>query len=506
MPDTTARAWDMLAAKVVPDRVTASRMLDELLRHLPIAAAVLDRELRYLAHTPSWLAAHGGAAGADVAGRLHLDVLPGLREGWSAVYAACLEGATHSRDVESVDGDGARRHVRWLVAPWRDADGEVAGLVISAEDVTEQVQTRKRLGEHEAAFRDLFASSPLGLNLCRMDGLWLHSNEAFLRIIGYSAAEADGGLTYWQLTPRKYDADEAVQLERLRTTRRYGPYEKEFIRKDGSLVPVRLHGFLIERDGEDLIWSVIEDMTEQRALQRDREEQRLHAIQASKLATLGEMAAGFAHEINNPLGIVELYVATLEDSIRAGDTEAVREAIDGIREAAVRAGQIVRGLSRFSRRSHGENELVDTRSLVEEALGLCRPRIAANGVSMRVEPLPRYLVSGDPIQLSQVLVNLVNNAVDAARDAREPWVRVRVEHETDAPFVRLVVENSGPLLPAGAEERIFEPFFTTKKRGEGTGLGLSVSRNIVDAHEGTLVLDRSAECTRFVVRLPEAQP
>ncbi|MBX7080387.1 MAG: PAS domain S-box protein [Nannocystaceae bacterium] len=491
---------------MAPDRNTASHGFIELLRHLPIAAAVLDRELRCLAHTPTWPAAHGAPADSDLSGRVHLDVVPALREGWAPLFAACLEGATQSRDVASVDGDGTRRHLRWLVAPWRDAGGQIAGLVVSAEDRTEQEQTRKRLGEHEAAFRDLFASSPLGLNLCRMDGLWLHSNEAFLRIIGYSAAEADGGLTYWQLTPRKYDADEAVQLETLRTTRRYGPYEKEFIRKDGTLVPVRLHGFLIERDGEDLIWSVIEDMTEQRALQRDREEQRLHAIQASKLATLGEMAAGFAHEINNPLGIVELYVATLEDSIDAGDMDAVREAIHGIREAAVRAGQIVRGLSRFSRRSHGERALVDTRSLVEEALGLCRPRIAAAGVTVGVDAPRVAVVSGDAIQLSQVLVNLVNNAVDAARDTPQPWVRVRVEREADAPFVRIAVEDSGPPLPAGAEERIFEPFFTTKRVGEGTGLGLSVSRTIIDAHDGTLTLDRSADCTRFVVRLPEVQP
>ena len=164
----------------------------------------------------------------------------------------------------------------------------------------------------------------MGLNLCTMDGLWLESNQAFCDIIGYTQAEADGGLTYWQLTPRKYDAQEQVQLEKLRTTRRYGPYEKEFIRKDGTLVPVRLNGFVVEREGKPYIWSLIEDLTAQRALEAELEDERLKAIQASKLATVGEMAAGIAHELNNPLGIIDAYAFALEDARARGDAREGR--------------------------------------------------------------------------------------------------------------------------------------------------------------------------------------
>lgn len=482
-------------------------LLDEFLRHLPVSAAVFDREMHYLAHSATWLVAHGDASGRSILGKSHYEVFPEIRDEWRTIHAEALAGAVLSREFDHFDpAGGERQYLRWRVAPWREEDGAIGGILIYADNITEQVRTRKRLGEHEAAIRDFFASSPLGLNLCRMDGLWLTSNEAFLRIIGYSAAEADGGLTYWQLTPREYDADEAAQLEKLRSTRRYGPYEKEFIRKDGTLVPVRLNGFLVERDGQDLIWSVIEDMTEPRALQRALEEQRLHAIQASKLATMGEMAASFTHEINNPLGIVELYAATLEESIARGDLAAVKDAISGIREAAARAGQIVRGLSRFSYQSRDEREDVVLSGVVADAVGLCRPRMAAFGVSFHIEPGDDGLVRGNALQLSQVLVNLLNNAVDAASGGPQPWVRVRIEDEAGAPFVRVAVEDSGARLPEGAEDRIFRPFYTTKKMGEGTGLGLSISRSIVEAHDGTLELDRGAPCTRFVVRLPEAGP
>lgn len=228
-----------------------------LVHHVPIAVGVLDRELRYLAYSESWLTTHGRRAdeGArSLLGQRHYDVFPEISEAWRDVHRRGLEGAIEGSTLDSFQrADGTREHLRWLVAPWRDPHGAVGGIVICAENVTEQVETRRRLGEHESLIRDFFAESPLGLNLCRMDGLWLNSNDAFLRIIGYSREEADGGLTYWQLTPRRYDAEEAVQLEALRTRKRYGPYEKEFIRKDGSLVPVRLHGVLIERDSETFI-------------------------------------------------------------------------------------------------------------------------------------------------------------------------------------------------------------------------------------------------------------
>ena len=363
-------------------------------------------------------------------------------------------------------------------------------------------QDQGERGEREAFVRALFEKTTVGLNLCRADGLWIESNQAFLDIIGYAREEADGGLTYWQLTPRKYDADEAVQLEALETTGRYGPYEKEFIRKDGQLVPVRLNGFFVERGGPKYIWSLIEDLTTQRALERGLEEERLKAIHASKLSTLGEMAASLAHEINNPLGIIDAYAYTLTDAAERRDLAYVDEALKAIRGATERAGKIVLSLRKFARQ--GERDVtapVSVTHLIEESLDLCRARILTHGVELTLDVSTEAMVNARAIELEQVLVNLLNNAFDAARatDGRS----IRLVASDDGDSVRIAVEDSGAGVAEDLRDKVFRPFFTTKESREGTGLGLSISRTIVEGHGGTLTYEHGEPSHRFVVRLPK---
>ncbi len=479
---------------------------DEMFELLPVGAAVFDREMRYLTANRLWLSAHGFNDDRAVLGRTFYEALPELPEEWRDIHRRCLAGSTEYRDVDTyVGADGQTEYVRWQVSPWRDPQGQIGGVVVYAHNMGAEMAIRRRLQERECLIHDLFEKSPVGLNLCRMDGLWVESNPAFLRIIGYTSEEADGGLTYWQLTPRKYDAEEAVQLQRLRTERRYGPYEKEFIRKDGTLVPVRLHGFVVEREGEPFIWSLIEDMTHQRDLEANLEEERLKAIQASKLATVGEMAAGVAHELNNPLGVIEAYAFALEKAIERGDGAKSAVALAGIRDAGARAAKIVQGLRRFARQKD-DPEDVSVASLVDAAVGLTGPRIRAAGVETSIDIRTKASVRGHAIELSQVLVNLLNNAFDAAQGADPAWIRVIAEDESDGATVSIAVENSGPPIAEPIAREIFRAFFTTKKVGEGTGLGLSISRSIAERHAGTVTLDAGAPHTRFIVRLPQVIP
>ncbi len=481
----------------------AARVLAEVLRTLPLGAALFDRDMRYLAHNEAWLDAHAEPRGRNLVGEVHYEVFPEIPKRWRDVHRRCLAGVTErsARDT-FVRADGRREHLTWSVSPWRAESGEVGGLVIYAEPVTAQVETETRLAEREDMIRDLFEQSPIGLNLCRMDGLWLESNPAFLNIIGYSREEADGGLTYWQLTPRKYDADEAVQLETLKSQRRYGPYEKEFIRKDGRLVPVRLNGFLVHRDGEDFIWSLIEDLTTQRQLEARLEEERAKSIHATKLAVMGEMAASFAHEINNPLSIIDAYAFNIEQAGRRPDPTLLAEGVSAIRDSVQRAGKIVQSLGKFARQSSDEPLVsISLASLVQESLDLCRARLRTSGVSVLVDAKTPLEVRGRAIELSQVLVNLINNGFDAVQTAEDKWLRIAVTEGPHA-MAEISVEDSGPGVPGDLAERIFEPFVTTKPAGAGTGLGLSISRSIIERLGGTLTLDRAGPFTRFVVALP----
>jgi len=474
-----------------------------MMKTLPLGVAVFDRDMRYVAHNRAWLVAHGRDDTEDLVGKSHYEVFPGIREEWRRVNERALAGATERSELDVFETPhGKLVYLRWVVAPWGAEPGRVDGIIIYAENVTEQEVTRRRLAERESLIRDLFEKSPVGLNLCTMDGLWLESNQAFCDIIGYTQAEADGALTYWQLTPRKYDAQEQVQLEKLRTTRRYGPYEKEFARKDGTLVPVRLNGFLVEREGQPYIWSLIEDLTAQRALEADLEDERLKAIQASKLAAVGAMAAGIAHEVNNPLSIIDAYAFALEDALARGDHTKTDENIRAIRDAVTRAGKIVHGLRRFTRESMNEPpEEIDVAPLVDEAIALCNPRLREHGVELRVDVDPNARVRGHSIELGQVLVNLLNNAVDAVREGDKRWIHVSATDDRVG-VVTILVEDSGPGIPPELASDVFRAFFTTKKVGEGTGLGLSISRSIVERHGGTLTYDPTTPHARFVVRLP----
>lgn len=471
-------------------------LLREVIRTLPQGAAILDRDLRYLAHNPAWLELHGEPAGRDLVGQRHYDVFV-VRDEWRAIHERCLAGAVEQSHDDHFDTvQGTREHLRWRITPWHEADGAIGGLVLYAERIARDSDLQRELLETENLVRALFDQSPIGLNLCTMDGLWLRSNPAFLSLIGYTQEEADGGLTYWQLTPRIYDSAEAVQLRALATTGHYGPYEKEFIRKDGSLVPVRLRGFLVERQGVKYIWSLIEDRTVQAELEERLEHEQIKAIHAAKLATMGEMAAAFAHEINNPLGIIDAYAYTLEGAIHERDTAHIEEAIAAIRSATQRAGAIVHGLRRFARERDDVSD-VDVPSLVEEALTLCRARIRTHGVALEVDVATTTHIRGYAIELAQVLVNLLNNAFDAVRDTSAGWIRLTAR-ETDT-HVELRVADSGSGVPDDVD--VFRTFFTTKPVGIGTGLGLSISRSIIERHGGRLTLE-SHSPTTFLVELP----
>lgn len=352
-----------------------------------------------------------------------------------------------------------------------------------------------------ALHQALFERSPIGLNLCRMDGLWLESNPAFLDIIGYDRAEADGGITYWQVTPPEYHDAERAQLASLQARGVYGPYEKEFLRKDGTRVPVRLHGFVVEREGERYIWSHIEDLRMQRRLEAELEVERLRLFQASKLASLGEMTASLAHEINNPLTVIEAYAALMAaDSSHA----ALAEAREHIHAAVARIGRLVRALRGFSRMP-GEKprfESVSLRRVAQTAVDLCVVVRRSAGVTVTLEDGDDLSLTCDPLAVEQILVNLLNNAMDAARDSAGRWVRVRVGRRENAAVI--AVTDAGPGVAPALRERVFERFFTTKPVGEGTGLGLAISRSLAERQGGALRYVSDDERGAFELSLPVA--
>jgi C4-dicarboxylate-specific signal transduction histidine kinase len=234
------------------------------------------------------------------------------------------------------------------------------------------------------------------------------------------------------------------------------------------------------------------------------EAERARAIQSAKLAALGEMAAGVAHEINTPLALIAIKAGQAEEILQSGqpDLEALKKANQSILATVGRISKIVRSLRSFAR-DGSQDEMISlpVAELLSECSALCAERFRINGVFYTEKPggAP-YQVRCRPTEIVQVLLSLLNNAFDAVLPMLEKWIKIEADERGG--WLEIAVSDSGPGVPEALRGRIFEPFFTSKPQGQGTGMGLSISRSIARTHGGTLEYDPSLNCSRFVLRLP----
>ncbi len=227
-------------------------------------------------------------------------------------------------------------------------------------------------------------------------------------------------------------------------------------------------------------------------------------VASAKLVALGEMAAGIAHEVNNPMTRIvasaeKLDALAVRGQVAPAEAQAIARTIV---DTSMRVAGIIQGLQAFSRDSvHDDLDRVSLAALIESTLSYCRARLHTHNVELRVRNgAAEEWVLARESQLAQILLNLLNNALDAVEQLKERWIEISLEPR--GPYLELAVTDSGNGIPPAIRNRMFEPFFTTKPVGKGTGLGLSISRGIANAHGGRLSYDESSERTRFVVRLP----
>lgn len=250
----------------------------------------------------------------------------------------------------------------------------------------------------------------------------------------------------------------------------------------------------------------IKDITHLKTLQLEAELQKAKSIHSSKLAALGEMAGGIAHEINNPLTIIAGNTAMLKKyhEMNALTPEVLFKSLTSIESTLARIEKIVRGLRTLSRDT-GE---IDTTSvklddILEDVLGLCNERFNNNGIffKLNIENHDKdQLIWCDRVQISQVLLNLLNNSFYAVKNVDEKWITLDIIKEAKVWIFK--VTDSGNEISPEVKEKIFTPFFTSKPVGEGTGLGLSLSRTIIKNHKGSINIDRNSENTCFYFSLP----
>jgi C4-dicarboxylate-specific signal transduction histidine kinase len=237
------------------------------------------------------------------------------------------------------------------------------------------------------------------------------------------------------------------------------------------------------------------------------DERKKHGFQNAKLASLGEMASGIAHEINNPLAVIHSRTLQLKRQIDRNqyDPEAFKENLQKINITVDRIAKIIRGLKSFSRNAdEDEFVAVPMSTIIENTLELCSEKFRNRNVLLKVDPIPDITIDCRESQLVQVLLNLLMNGFDAVENLEDRWVHISFKLVKKG-AVSILVTDSGTGIPEAIAQNIMQPFYTTKEVGKGTGLGLSISKGIINNHRGEIYLDRKCMQTRFVIDLPIRQ-
>jgi PAS domain S-box-containing protein len=327
------------------------------------------------------------------------------------------------------------------------------------------------------------------------DGRIRHANDAFCRAMQCSREEL------LSRRPRELMANDTVSAEDIQTAVRASGVWRGTVmrtRADGSSFPVSATVAALRGDRGDathFVW-VERDISEERRLR----EQLIHS---ERLSAVGQLVAGVAHELNNPLQGVMGHIELLID---VEDRPETRQGLEEIRNAGDRAAKIVRNLLTFARQSALDRSVADLNEIVRSTLTLRASDLRANDIVLEEHysnELPLIIVNREEIQ--QIVLNLVLNAEHAVRAMREPGrIHVATRLSDDAGSVVFEIADEGAGVPRDVANRIFEPFFTTKLIGEGTGLGLSVSLGIAEAHGGSLALLPAERGARFALTLPMA--
>lgn len=262
-----------------------------------------------------------------------------------------------------------------------------------------------------------------------------------------------------------------------------------------------------EPDGSTLWHGFITDITKEKNLQLEIEEAQTKLVQTAKMATLGEMAGGIAHEINNPLMVISSKASLIQVMLSAA-TPNLQKAIDElerIKSTTLRIASIVKGLLIFSRGDKQEpHTTVSIDEIINNTLDLSYEKFNSHNIEFQKNIEAGLYINGNAIQISQVILNILNNSLDAIRNNDTKRIRLDVKRLKNG-LIEFSITDSGKGLTTEQANKIMQPFYTTKDIGKGTGLGLSISRGLIESHGGQLLYDSQSTNTRFYFRLPQCQ-
>ncbi|MEO1138362.1 MAG: ATP-binding protein [Pseudomonadota bacterium] len=368
------------------------------------------------------------------------------------------------------------------------------GFVLTQSTGVDHIRAADTAREAEQLLRKVLEACPTSLTMSRVaDGQIIYRSPAATNLLGTSKSS----FSHFAHVEERADFVTALlpdaRVDNMRVT---------CLRANGQAFPADLSARLIDYRGEDVIVANIEDLTEELAVRAELDRQKEQLFQSEKLSALGELLAGVSHELNNPLSIIVGNADILHEEL---ENTGLEKRISKLSQAAHRCVRIVRSFLSLARQEPLDLRPMSPSKLIETAKDVVSAEAGTVGVQVHsnvANDCPDITV--DEVQLTQVIINLLTNAIHAIRDA-SIGDRVTIDCDHDDDRIRFTISDNGPGVPDAVKTRIFDPLFTTKEVGKGTGVGLAYSHRIVSAHKGRIQLATSSkQGATFIVELPLA--
>lgn len=436
-----------------------------------------------------------GYSRQELVGQNHSVVNSGLesKKFFHNLWSTILSGMTWSGEIRNRKKNGQIYIVKSVIVPVRTLSGEIDRFISILFDLTEQKRLQQHLEEAQKVAK-------LGNWMYDLQANNIEWSKQMYEIFCYDPDMDPPDLEKLKTIIYAEDIECWVRVMDacLNQGKSYSLRIRCMVAEDRIVWIESIGEALYDKNGKIVgLAGTCQDISDKVQTELILEQERLKTIHSAKLASLGEMSAGVAHEINNPLAIINGTISLL--SRYRDDEEKFNLKIDTIKKAVQRISKIVTGLRKFARASDSVEIIPNSLStIVNEAIVITETKAKRYSVPIQSVLESEDKVLCDAMEIEQVIINLINNAIDAASSQDEKWVKVHVFEDTDDVVLRVI--DSGPGILPEIESKLFQPFFTTKPVGEGTGLGLSICKGIIDHHKASLALNRSFKNTCFELR------
>lgn len=451
-----------------------------LLDTFPYIVWMKDAEGRFISVNQAFVETFKQKSIEDLIGKTDFDITDrALAQNYVDDDFKVMASKTRLDTEEEIIDQDVRKWFETHKSPIFDATGQVIGTAGFSRDITERRQAEQAIRESESRYRTQFDLASEGIFAATPEGCILEANEAFARMHGYSR-EAMVGLRLEDLCTPASAKHIHGRMRRLLAGESL-TFQTEHLHNLGHAFPLEVSASLMSSNGEPSVLWFHRDISERLRMEEERRNMEAMTLRNDKMKSLGSLAGGVAHDMNNVLGAI-LAMASVHHMKNPPDTPVHRD-MDTIIKACQRGASLVKGLLGFAREGLAQEQELDLNAVVRDEVRLLE-RTTLQKVHLVMDLAPAlHLIKGDPAALSHALMNLCVNAVDAMPTGGT--LTLRTWNRDDASLM-LEVSDTGHGMPKDVLDRALDPFFTTKPQGKGTGLGLSIVYATVKAHQGTL--------------------